>query len=95
MGYNSTIASLAAERNIPVVDIYTFYNDLTTSGYTAGGQDFSTDYIAGGLYSLDGAHPSDIGSALIANEFIKVINENFNAQIPLVNIIEIANQASL
>ena len=95
LDYNNTIASLASERNIPVVDIYTFYNDLTTSGYTAGGQEFSTDYIAGGLFSLDGAHPSDIGSALIANEFIKVINENFNAQIPLVNIIEITDVATL
>jgi lysophospholipase L1-like esterase len=87
--YNGVIASTASDHSVPVVDMYEFYNNLTTNGYTAGGLDFSTDFISGGIFSLDGAHPTDVGQALIANEFIKVINDEFNAQIPLVNIIEI------
>jgi hypothetical protein len=93
--YNGVIESTAANHQVPMVNLYEFYNDLNNDGYTAGGLDFSVDFITGGIFSLDGAHPTDIGQALIANEFIEVINEEFNAQIPLVNIVEISDQLSL
>ena len=92
--YNGVIANTASSHQIPVVNMYEFYNNLISNGYTAGGLDFSTDFISGGIFSLDGAHPTDVGQALIANEFIKVINDEFNAQIPWVNIVEIADQTS-
>ncbi|NNF06364.1 MAG: hypothetical protein HKN21_06360, partial [Candidatus Eisenbacteria bacterium] len=40
-------------------------------------------------FSTDGLHPSDVGQALVANEFIKVINDSFGASIPLVDLAEI------
>ena len=37
------------------------------------------------LFSLDGVHPNARGYAVIANEVIKVINEFYNANLPLHN----------
>jgi lysophospholipase L1-like esterase len=93
--FNSSIMTLAQTRKLWVVDIYDIFNDIKANGYSTGGQDFSTDFITGGIFSLDGVHPSDIGHAIIANEFIKVINTEFNATIPMVNIIDLSNHVSL
>lgn len=46
--------------------------------------------LLGGLFSYDGAHPLSRGQALVANEWIKVINTKFNAQIPPVGIGSVA-----
>jgi exosome complex RNA-binding protein Rrp4 len=40
----------------------------------------------GNFFSQDGIYPSAIGQAVIANEFIKVINKKFQTQIPLINL---------
>jgi lysophospholipase L1-like esterase len=40
----------------------------------------------GGYFSLDGVHPNPRGQALLANEFIRVINARFGATLPPVDI---------
>ena len=93
--FNTAIMTLAQERELWVVDIYGIFNSIKENGYSTGGQEFSADFITGGIFSLDGVHPSDIGNAIIANEFIKVINVQFSASIPPVNIIELSNDTFL
>ena len=39
------------------------------------------DYLA-----LDGVHPSSQAHGIVANEFIKVINSKYGANIPLVDV---------
>lgn len=89
-GYNGAISSLASARGIAVADMNTLFNEIKKSEATGGteidGVVFKTDYISGGLFSLDGVHPSSRGQALIANEFIRVINSKFGAKIPQVFI---------
>jgi lysophospholipase L1-like esterase len=85
--FNSAIATLAGARNIPVVDINSFFNDVAANGYDIGGLELTTEFITGYIFSLDGVHPTSVGYSVVTNEFIKVINENFNATIPLVNIV--------
>jgi len=80
--YNMAIDSLCANRNIPIVDMYSFFNDLTANGAFIRGDLFTTDYISGGLFTVDGLHPTNLGYNLVANEFIKVINASFNASLP-------------
>ena len=46
-----------------------------------GGQRLTAD-LFGGIFSLDGIHPTNTGFALIANEFIKALNTSFAAGIP-------------
>ncbi len=92
--FNNAIASLASARGIAVVDVNSFFNDLKANGLPIAGLEFTADFLTGGLFSLDGVHPSDLGYAIIANEFIKTINEKFNATIPFVNIVEVMNELS-
>lgn len=83
--FNAVIEEEAAERGIAVVDLAGFmdeiYNEITISGI-----DFSAEMVSGAFFSLDGLHPTDRGQAMIANEFIKVINQKFGAQLPELNI---------
>ena len=50
------------------------------------GVDFSTKYIEGGAFSLDGLHPNTRGYAIIANEFIRVINLNYGSELRPVSV---------
>ncbi|HEV8538994.1 MAG TPA: hypothetical protein VGR15_08770 [Bacteroidota bacterium] len=85
--FNSIIDSVAANRGIGVVDIHSLYELARTQGiYVQGFGTFSSAFILGGLFSYDGVHPSSRGQAILANEWIKVINQKFDAAIPLVNI---------
>ena len=88
--YNNAIQSVASTFNFGLVDVNTLFTNIRqadfTGGYKVDGLTFSTAYISGGLFSLDGVHPTSRGHAVIANEFIKVINAKFNASIPPVNI---------
>ncbi|GAB6283416.1 MAG: hypothetical protein STSR0008_21830 [Ignavibacterium sp.] len=92
--YNTTISNLVSnEDNFVLVDIHSllnFYraNDLY-GGIETNGIRFSTTFVSGGMFSLDGVHLTNQGYALVANEFIKKINEKFSAKIPLINVASI------
>jgi len=84
--YNQAIARIAAANNCALVDINALFKDILAHGYQVGGVKLGSAMITGGLISLDGVHPTSVGQAIIANEFIMAINEKFNATIPLVNV---------
>ncbi|MBL4652919.1 MAG: hypothetical protein JKY53_08665 [Flavobacteriales bacterium] len=82
---NIELKASAASHNIPVVDMYTHLIGFE-AGVQFNGIEFSTKYIEGGVFSLDGVHPNSKGYAIIANKFIDAINENYGASIPKANI---------
>lgn len=89
--YNTTINSLVSNAaNFALVDIYSLLNMYRAADLLGGietdGIKFSTLFVSGGMFSLDGVHLTSQGYALVANEFIKKINEKFNAKIPLINV---------
>jgi lysophospholipase L1-like esterase len=88
--YNATIATLANSNGYGLVDIFTKFNQFRAADFTGGttinGLTFRTTYISGGLFSLDGVHPSSQAHGIVANEFIKVINTKYGANIPLVDV---------
>ena len=85
--YNTTIANLvAAHDNFALVDIYSFFNNVAVNGYQTNGLKFSTKYIEGGIFGVDGVHPTNQGYAIVANQFIKTINKAFGAKIPEVDV---------
>ena len=92
-GYNSAISNAARAKGFALVDLYSFFKQIKESEATGGtvidGITFKTTYVTGNLISLDGIHPTFRGQALIANEFIKSINSNFNADVPLVDVANI------
>ena len=84
--YNSSISSAAAQYGFKVADMHSFFNNIAQNGIVADGVEFSAIYVRGGLFSLDGVHPSSQGYAIIANKFIEVINKEYSAKIPFVNV---------
>ncbi|PID59555.1 MAG: hypothetical protein CR986_05835 [Ignavibacteriae bacterium] len=87
--YNDNIRIIAKKYNFKLVDINQIFNEIAAKGKegkTIDGVHVSAVYINGGLFSLDGIHPTSKGYGIIANAFIKVINKEFDAKIPLVNV---------
>ena len=92
--YNNIISNTVGTLNqqgIPtaLVDINTKFNEFRTNdlnGTIVNGIKFRTTYVSGGLFSLDGVHPSNQAHGIVANEFIKAINIKFGASIPLVDV---------
>jgi len=84
--YNTTIKAVAASKGLAVFDAYTFLNDLKTTGKVIDGVSLNSNYISGGVFSLDGIHLTPRGYAIVANEFIKAINAQYSSSIPQVNI---------
>jgi phospholipase/lecithinase/hemolysin len=87
--YNSTIATEAQSHGAAVVDINSLLNQIREHGIVVNGQRLTTSYL-GGIYSLDGVHPTNTGFAIVANEFIKALNRNFDAEISPVALAPIA-----
>jgi hypothetical protein len=52
------------------------YFESFASGLTINGQNATTAYL-GGLFGLDGIHPTNTGYALLANQFITATNTAF------------------
>ena len=81
--YNATIEALAQQYDMAFADIDAYYTQVESEGVPlADGSVVTATYATGGGFSLDGIHPSPRGSALIANEFIKAIEEKFGAVLP-------------
>ena len=85
--FNGIISSEASSRDIAVVDFNTFLKNLLTTPIPVDGIGiFSSSFIAGGTFSYDGVHPSSRGNGIIANEWIKVINQKFGANVSQVDL---------
>ncbi|MDM9630506.1 SGNH/GDSL hydrolase family protein [Robiginitalea aurantiaca] len=83
--YNQNISALAQLYDLAFVDMKAFYNLVETEGIPLSDGSVVTDvYATGGGFSLDGIHPSPRGYALVANEFIKAIEEKYGAVLPKV-----------
>ncbi len=83
--FNRVVHRVAARNKIPVVDMRGLLSDLATNGIVINGQQLSTSYL-GGIFSLDGFHPTNIGHAITANEFIRTINGHYDTNIPLIDL---------
>ncbi|WP_066631774.1 SGNH/GDSL hydrolase family protein [Labilibacter marinus] len=84
--YNTTIKSLCSEYGLAHVDLNGFMAQLSTKGLILDGNAYSSTFVSGGIFSLDGVHVTERGSAIVANEFIKSINTTYKANIPQVDI---------
>lgn len=56
-----------------LVDINSAFNDVWANGYHIGGITLTASFLTGGIFSYDGVHPSTIGYAIIADEFVKAM----------------------
>lgn len=83
--YNNIIQSRAASKGLAYVDMNTYLGTLS-KGILFNGVSFSTTFVRGGAFSLDGVHLTPRGYALAANEMIRAINAFYGAAIPAADI---------
>jgi lysophospholipase L1-like esterase len=73
---NAAIAEICGAAGVPVVDIHALLDDFRSNGRIVGGITLTSAFLTGGIFSYDGVHPTDLGYAVTANEWIRVINAN-------------------
>lgn len=91
-GYNAAIAAEAQARGAALVDVFALFERLEREGFVLAGVHYRTAFVTGGLFSLDGLHPSTLGSGILANAFLEAINRRFGARIPPVNLRELVTK---
>lgn len=63
--------------------------DGSEPGITVDGTFLNPDFSPNGVFSTDGIHPNARGNAILANEIIRVIEAEFNATIPKVDVLSL------
>ncbi len=88
--FNKFIKDKAVEYDLALVDFNSLMVTIATKGLVFDGIPFSSAFITGNLFSLDGIHLTPQGNAVVANYFIDAINAKYNANVPKVNISDYA-----
>lgn len=83
--YNSSITIAAATYDLVLANAQTSLAKLE-SGVIFNGVKYSTKYLEGGVFSTDGFHFSQRGSAIMANEIVTAINNFYNSKLPLSDV---------
>ncbi len=84
--YNATIFAAKEANGLAFVNAKDIMTQLTTTGIVDGAYTMTSTYVTGNSFSLDGVHPSPKGYALIANKFLKAINETYGSNFKGVNL---------
>jgi hypothetical protein len=84
--FNATIKTLADAKGLAFVDANALLTKVATGGVRFGQYQLSSSYVVGGAFSLDGVHPAPQGYALIANEFLKAINEKYGSTLRMYDV---------
>ncbi|WP_431127710.1 G-D-S-L family lipolytic protein [Flagellimonas flava] len=81
--YNATIAALATQYDLGLVDMNAKLDELRETGFPqTDGSVVTNVFATGGGFSLDGVHPAPRGYAIVANAFLEVINAKFGSNLP-------------
>jgi len=82
---NEELRQIAKAESAYVYDLYAFWKRLRAEGATVGGRRLTADYLSG-LYSLNGYYPGATGQALIANEILSQLNQEFGSRFPAIDV---------
>jgi lysophospholipase L1-like esterase len=83
--FNQAIAEICQAAGIPVLDVNALFADLAAHGRLVGGLTLTGAFLTGGLFGYDGVHPTELGYAIVANEWIRLINAH-GGQLPIVDL---------
>jgi len=93
-GYNTAIANEAAARGMALVDLHGLLQQAAATGITYQGSLYTSDFVTGGLFSLDGVHPTDLAHGLICNMMIDAVNQTFGSTIQHVDLSQSATASA-
>ncbi len=101
-GYNAIIRKTAAAEDWALVDVHSIFNNVVVQGMplhnadgSLSGVTLSTEYATGGVFSLDGLHPSTTSYTYMANVCIRVVNAHYGSNLPLIDEMEVWKNDSL
>ncbi len=83
--YNLLIEGLATLYDLAFVDMNAKMKEAATTGVVWDGITFTSDFITGNTFSLDGIHLTAQGYSVVANYFIEAINAKYGSQITTVS----------
>ncbi len=92
--YNAAIASEAAARGYALLDVHAMLDDFAHHGVVVAGTTFTTAYLSGGLFGVDGLFPTDLFQGLIADRMIDVVNTKYHARIPTLDLARVMTPSS-
>jgi hypothetical protein len=72
--FNRAIEEVCQAAGVPLVDAHAFYEAFVRSGQAIGGILVTNQFLTGGFWSYDGVHPTELGYAMLANEWIAAVN---------------------
>jgi lysophospholipase L1-like esterase len=81
-GYNQAIAALAAEHDLPLVDVHALVERLADGEMVSDGVLLGADYAIGQAFSLDGARFTPKGYGVVANLVIDALDLRYRASVP-------------
>ncbi|MDX1628550.1 MAG: hypothetical protein R3345_07610, partial [Fulvivirga sp.] len=87
--FNAKIAEQAGlYENLKLYDANTLFTSIAISGgYTIeNGFTYSPDFSPNGIFSTDGVHPNPAGHAILANELMDLIEDEFGADLPAYDV---------
>lgn len=87
--YNEIIEDAAEEHGAALVNIHALLNRIRAHGFEVNGERLTTEFL-GGIFSLDGVHPTNTGYAVLANQFIRALDRKFDTEIPPLNVKKVA-----
>jgi len=79
--FNGVIATLANAKGLAYVDMNAKLKAIAQGGVVSDGIPFTSAFITGNSFSLDGVHMTGKGNALAANYFIDAINAKYGSVI--------------
>jgi len=83
-GYNTVIATEAVAGNYALADMNALFKTLN-KGILFNGVNYTTKYLKESAFSTDGFYPNQNGYAILANEFLRVINLKYSSNLPLID----------
>jgi hypothetical protein len=84
--YNAQISSLAQGAGYKVFDTAAILADIAKHGREYAGITLTSAYLAGGIFSYDGVHPSATGYAIVADELVQFVNANYGTKVSRVDM---------
>jgi hypothetical protein len=84
--YNAAINTEAQARGYGVLDLNGLLAQFAANGFHFAGNTYTTQFVTGGLFSLDGVHPTDLGHGIICNQLIDLVNAKWGAHVPTLNL---------
>lgn len=83
-GYNAFIATEATAGNYALADMNALFKTLN-KGILFNGVNYTTKYLKESAFSTDGFYLNQGGYAILANEFLRVINLKYSSNLPLID----------